>query len=119
MVFEIEDFVRTYKGSRNFVETSKYFETFISDLSNEELQRNIKFCNDVLCVPPVEAYVKYRSDIFCEEMTKSEKQGIGACFGYLYQYGKYASEYGSGSAVRKWVGHDTTGIKNASYFAKK
>ncbi|MFI3129570.1 MAG: hypothetical protein R3Y18_05835 [Bacillota bacterium] len=119
MDFDTIDFIRTYKGTRGFVENSPYFDVFLSDLDNVDLQKNIKFCNDYLQIPPTEAYVKYRRDVFCCEMEKFEKQGIGACFGYLFQYGEYCSQYGAKSATSKWVGDSVTGIKNASYFRKK
>lgn len=119
MNFTIEDFTKTYKGTRKFTDESPYFREFLKNLEDTELQSHIKFCNDVLEIPPIEVYIKSRRDIFNKTMAKNEKLGLGACFGFLFQYGEYKKEYGAGSAVVKWVGDEITGIKNASYFKKR
>jgi len=109
--FDREKFNQIYKGTASFCET-KYFQKFMEMLSDERLLENIKFANDVLGVPPVESMIKYYRTFFNELMLPSEKQGLGACFGYLYRF-----IYQNYQAEQVWVG-DTkiTGIKTASFF---
>ena len=114
--FDIVKFNKTYRGTKWFAEESKYFDAFLRDIQDDELMSHIKFCNDVLQLPPVYVYVKSKSDIFERELERKEKLALGACFGYLFQYGEYADEYGEGSARSVWVGDKITGIKTASYF---
>ena len=115
MKFDTINFNKTYKGSRKFSEDSPYFPIFIESLEkNKELFERIKFCNDVLQIPPIYTFVKYHKDVFYKQMAVNEKRGLGACFGYLYQF-IYNEGY---KAQTTWVGHKETGIKNASYFKK-
>lgn len=116
MDFDIVKFNKTYRGTKWFTEDSGYFDAFLSDIQNNELMSHIKFCNDVLQLPPVYVYVKSRDDLFKGELERKEKLALGACFGFLFQYGEYADKYGDGSARSVWVGDKTTGIKTASYF---
>lgn len=115
--FDINDFMIVYKGTTNFCE-SAYFKAFYESLSYEELYKHLIFCNDVLEIPPIEAFVKYRQKqgdkLFCEPMSKTDKRCLGACFGYLFK-----NLLGYKAAVSKWVGEPLTQIRNASYFIKE
>ena len=113
-MFDVEEFLAVYKGKRSFVYESEYFSVFLKSLQEDvALFEHIRFCNDVLKLPPVYVFVKYHKDIFFREMTVNEKRGLGACFGYLFQ-----NVLGYEKAVLTWVGEKTTNIKNASYFIK-
>ena len=115
--FIIEDFIITYKGTTNFCETP-YFKTFYSSLDDEELYSHIIFNNDVLELPPILTFVKYRQSIgdelFLKCMEKTDKRCLGACFGYLF---KNILNYKRPVSV--WVGESKTDIKNASRFVKE
>lgn len=108
-----EDFLSRYKGKTSFVCESKYYKYFVKSLDDTRLYEHIIFCNDVLHLPPIYVFIQYHKDLFTEEMTTSEKRGLGACFGYLFQV-----LYGYKEAKPVWVGEKMTGIKNASYFIK-
>lgn len=113
-LFNIEDFLNIYKGKRKFVNESEYFAIFLDSLNNDKkLFEHIRFCNDILSIPPIYAFVKYHQNRFNRVMSVAEKQGLGACFGYLFQ-----NIWGYNLNILKWVGEETTGIKNASYFIK-
>ena len=116
--FVIENFVFEYKGTRNFCDT-KYFKAFYDSLDNKELYSHIVFNNDVLQIPPILTFVKYRQSIgdelFHKPMSKTDKRCLGACFGYLF---KYVLKYNK-HPVSVWVGEKLTDIKNASYFVKE
>lgn len=114
-----ERFLNTYKGTEKFITDGReYYSLFLELLNDEDLLAHIKFCNDVLHVPPLETFVRYerdylKKDVFHNKMESYEKRGIGACFGYLYKfiYGGYESE-------QSWFNDKETGIKTASYFIK-
>lgn len=116
MNFDVNDFVVKYKGSKWFLD-SKLFAEFLNDINNEELLSNIKFANDYLDIPPILSYVRYRKDIYNSVVDRKDKIALGACFGYLYQFGRYAGEYYEAKSV--WVGDKVTQIKTASFFPKK
>ena len=114
IVFDTDDYLRTYKGKRSFVEGSPYFETFLKSLENLDLYDKIRFCNDVLQIPPIYTFVKYYKDVFTTELSTTEKQGLGACFAYLFQ-----KMWGYQKPIAVWVGEKKTNIKNASYYLKR
>lgn len=119
MNFDVELFNKTYRGTRWFSEESKYFTEFLKDIQNAELMSHLRFCNDFLQIPPIFAYVRFRRDLYTGVLEKKEKLALGACFGFLFQYGEYAALYGPNSAHSVWVGDKVTGIKNASYFTRR
>ena len=117
--FDEQEFLRIYRGTESFVTNeSKYYKLFLALLQDDELLEKIKFCNDVLNVPPIKTFIIYERDYLCknvfsEKMSPIAKRGLGACFGYLYKfiYGGYESE-------QTWFNDEKTGIKTASYFKK-
>lgn len=115
--FVIEDFISKYKGTTNFCDT-EYFKAFYDSLDDEELYSHIVFNNDVLQIPPILTFVKYRQSLgdglFNKPMSKTDKRCLGACFGYLF---KYVLKYNK-DPIPVWVGEKITDIKNASYFVK-
>lgn len=120
MIFDEQDFLKTYRGTEKFItEESKYYKLFLELLKDEELLKEIRFANDVLHIPPIKTFILHerdylKKDVFNEKMTPNAKRGLGACFGYLYKniYKGYESE-------QTWFNDDKTKIKTASYFIKK
>ncbi len=118
--FNEQDFLKTYRGTETFITNEiKYYKLFLELLQDDGLLGKIKFCNDVLSVPPIKTFIFYKreyrhEDIFNEKMSPIAKRGLGACFGYLYKfiYKGYESE-------QSWFNDEKTGIKTASYFIKK
>ncbi len=115
IIFNTDAFNRKYKGTRKFSENSKYYQLFLRSLQDEKLYEHIVFCNDVLHVPPIYVFVKYYADECKGPMTDGEKRGLGACFGFLFQF---TGRYNYKIAKHVWVGDAITGIKNASYFIR-
>ena len=119
MKFIEEDFLEKYHGVGTFLtEGREYFDLFLDFIQNDELLEHIKFSNDVLGIPPVYTFIVYerdylKKDVFNKPMSKAVKQGLGACFGYLYRfiYKSYVPE-------QCWVNDKLTGIKTASKFNK-
>jgi hypothetical protein len=113
-----------YRGTREFCD-GVYFAKFMELLGDEDLLNKIKFANDILQVPPVKSMIEYYRDFFNGQVKKEpsgkmrpqDKQGLGACFGYLYRV-IYNENY---TPEQAWVGDvkdGGTGIKTASYFVK-
>ncbi len=119
MIWNEEDFLKTYKGTETFVtKEHAYYALFMELLEDEDLLAHIRFANNVLGVPPLKTFVLYerdvlKKDVFRTPMTPAAKRGLGACFGYLYKfiYGGYGSE-------QCWFNDAPTGIKTASCFKK-
>lgn len=119
--FDEEEFLRNYRGSEKFLtEGKKYYAAFLELLQDEELLEKIRFANDVHKIPPLKSFILYKRDVcgldlFCERIADAKiKQGLGACFGYLYKF-----LYGGYDSVQAWFDDDKTGIKTASYFVKR
>ena len=110
--FNQTEFNKIYKGTLPFCET-RYFNKFLMLLKDETALNHIKFANDFLFVPPVKSMISFYRDFFNFKMAAHEKQGLGACFGYLYRfiYKNYLPE-------SAWVGDKITAIKTASVFKK-
>lgn len=128
MEFNEEELLKYYHGVNSFVcgkkdtpgsSPSIYYTEFLNDVKNDELMAHLKFCNDVLKRPPVSVYAKYKRLNGWQgrpKLTSEEKKGLGACFGYIYQFGAYAGEYQSSERVS--VTDSDSGIVTASYFKK-
>ena len=118
--FDEEDFLKMYRGSEKFVvEGAVYYKAFLRLLDNESLLDKIKFANDYLKEPPLKTFILYDREnnpdsIFVKEMSVYEKQGIGACFGYLYRF-----MYGDYEPKQCLFNDKMTGIKTVSRFEKR
>ena len=119
MEFVRKDFVRTYGASSKFVDNNnKYFTLFLELLKDDELLKNIKFVNDVLKIPPIKTFIVYQRDflgcdVFNEKMSREEKIGLGACFGYLFR-----DLWGGYDGVNITCNDKQSDLKTASYFIK-
>lgn len=107
------DFLKKYKGKNTFVKDSKYYQYFLVSLEDTKLYEHIVFCNDVLGIPPIYVLIMYYRDQFSKKMTAHEKQGLGACLGFLFK-----EIFGYKGTKTVWVGEQKTGVKKASYFIK-
>ena len=121
IVFDEADFLRAYRGSEKFLTEGKvYYDGFLELLKDEVLLDKIRFANDVHKIPPLKSYILYMrdfcgKDVFRTKMSPREKQGLGACFGYLYKF-----IYGGYDSVQGWFKDpDFTSITTASYFVKR
>lgn len=112
-VIQEDKFLKKYKGKNAFVRDSKYYQYFLVSLEDTKLYEHIVFCNDVLSIPPIYVLVKYYRDQFTEEMTACEKQGLGACLGFLFK-----DIFGYKDTKTVWVGDQKTDIKKASCFIR-
>ena len=120
LLFDEEDFLKTYRGSEPFItQEREYYDLFLELLKDADLLDKIKFANDVLKVAPLETFIKYSRSLdekaFSKKMTPVAKRGMGACFGYLYKV-IYNNNYES---QQSWFNDEATGIKTASYFKIK
>ena len=65
MKFDVENFTKTYKGTKWYVE-EKHFKEFLKDIENDDLIKNLIFCNDYLKFPPevIFSLLEYCSTFF-------------------------------------------------------
>lgn len=118
--FNEENFLKVYRGSEKFVtEAKQYYNLFLGLLQNEELLGQIKFANDYLKEPPLKSFIYYcrgekKTKLFDIKMESFVKQGLGACFGYLYRF-MYNEHYTPRQCL---VNDGKTGIKTISRFEK-
>lgn len=118
--FDEEQFLKTYRGSEKFItEARPYYDLFLELLKNEELLGHIKFANDYLKEPPLKSFIYYCREnkvtkLFDIKIEPHVKQGLGACFGYLYRF-IYNEHYTPKQCL---VNDEKTGIKTISRFEK-
>ena len=120
MIWNEENFLKTYKGTESFINGEREtYSLFLELLKDEELLAHIRFANDALHIPPLKSFVLYerdvlKKDVFCAKMSSAAKRGLGACFGYLYKF-----IYGGYESRPCWFNDAPTGIKTASYFERR
>lgn len=118
--FNEDKFLKSYRGSEKFITNAKeYYELFLSLLKDEDLLGKIKFANDYLSEAPLKAFIYYCreekvTDLFNRKLDSYVKQGLGACFGYLYRF-MYMENYEPRQCL---VNDELTGIKSISRFVK-
>lgn len=120
ITFDENDFLRRYRGTAKFIDTgSEYYQAFLDLLKDDDLLEKIRFANDVLGAPPLATFILYHRTVqgkklFCEKIKESYlKQGLGACFGYLYRF-----IYRGYEPVQCRFNDDLTGIQTVSRFRK-
>ena len=118
-VFDVADFNRRYRGTKQFSQKSILFQQFLRDVTDLTLMEKIRFANDIAHIPPVYSYLVYRENMLQAPLQRDEKKNIGKCFGYLYQYGFYASLYGEDSKTNVRAAHAKSGLTTASWFQPK
>lgn len=120
IIFNEEDFLKTYRGSEKFITEAKpYYDLFLGLLKDEVLLEKIKFANDYLGEAPLKAFIYYcraenKTDLFNKKLESFVKQGIGACFGYLYRF-IYNERYTPRQCL---INDKLTGIRTVSRFEK-
>ena len=77
---------------------------------DSELMNHIIFCNDVLKMPPVRVFLLIHAEqLEGEELKDTEKQALGAVFGYIFKdFLKYKKQ--------RSVSCRVNGCKTATYF---
>lgn len=78
------NFARKYRRFAGFVDSGYLWDLIITTINDAELMRNIKFCNDVMQIPPVKVFVLAQRATL-PELSNSDKQSIGAVFGFIFK----------------------------------
>ncbi len=102
------DFRKKYRRFSNFVDSGHLWDRIIEITKDAELMRNIKFCNDVLKIPPVKIFVLVQKSNL-PLMSNEEKQFIGAAFGFVFKFVL-------GYTNQKRISCTVNSVKSASFF---
>lgn len=79
------DFPNKYKRFAGFIDSGDLWDRFSAVIHDVELMRNIKFCNDVLLIPPVKVFILAQQTAL-HDLENTEKQTLGAAFGYIFKF---------------------------------
>lgn len=80
-----EEFPRSYKRFSSFVESGELWQTLIDSLRNAELMSHYVFCNDVMGIPPVRVHLCVYPQLRRRELSREEKQAMGAFWGFVFK----------------------------------
>ena len=78
-------FAGKYRRFSKFVDSGNLWTLLLTTIRDAELMRNIKFCNDILMIPPVKVFITVH-EASLGDLTNAESQSIGAFFGYLFKH---------------------------------
>ena len=77
-------FASKYRRFSSFIDSGLLWDLVLQTIRNAEMMRNIKFCNDIMKIPPVKTFVLiHKSQL--NDLTNEEKQSIGAVFGFVFK----------------------------------
>lgn len=78
------DFPKRYKRFSGFIDSGDLWDRFNAAIHDDQLMRNIKFCNDVMLIPPVKVFIMAQKTAL-HDLENTEKQTIGAAFGFVFK----------------------------------
>jgi len=79
-------FAPKYKRFSGFIDSGVLWDNVVTTVNNPRLMENIKFCNDVMKIPPAKPFL-LANKLENYPMTKEDNQAFGAIFGlYLKIY---------------------------------
>lgn len=78
------DFPKRYKRFSGFIDSGDLWDRFNATIHDDQLMRNIKFCNDVMLIPPVKVFIMAQKTAL-HGLKNTEKQTIGAAFGFVFK----------------------------------
>lgn len=82
-VFRAE-FPAKYRRFAGFIDSGELWDRFNATIHDDQLMRNIKFCNDVMLIPPVKVFIMAQKTTL-HDLENTEKQTIGAAFGFVFK----------------------------------
>jgi len=78
------NFARKYRRFAGFIDSGDLWDRVIKTINDTELMRNIKFCNDIMQIPPIKVFVMAQGPTL-PKLSNSEKQSVGAVFGFIFK----------------------------------
>lgn len=78
------NFAGKYRRFAGFIDSGYLWDLVIKTINDIELMRNIKFCNDIMQIPPIKVFVLAQRPAL-PELNNSEKQSVGAVFGFIFK----------------------------------
>lgn len=84
-----EEFPYQYRRFGGIIDSGYVWEEFRTILGDKELLSHIRFCNDVMKVPPVRTHLMIAAsrgwDTMKHDLQSQEKQSLGALYGFLFK----------------------------------
>ncbi|WP_427113843.1 hypothetical protein [Megasphaera sueciensis] len=106
-----KQFSSKYRRFSGFVNGGVLWDKCMEAINNPQLMTHIKFCNDVMKIPPVKTFLM-AMHLTAEDFTKTDRQALGAIFGFIFKdIWKYSDQ--------KRVSCRICGIQTASLFGRK
>lgn len=78
------NFSRKYRRFASFIDSGYLWDLVIKTINDAELMKNIKFCNDIMKIPPIKVFVLAQNPALVG-LENSEKQALGAVFGFIFK----------------------------------
>ena len=77
-------FAPKYKRFSGFIDSGVLWDNVVTTVNNSHLMENIKFCNDVMKIPPAKHFL-LANKLENYPMTKEDNQAVGAIFGFIFK----------------------------------
>lgn len=82
-----DEFPSKYRRFTALIDSGELWNGICAVMREPELLRNIRFCNDVMRIPPVKTHLMILASrgTPAPALTSEEKQSLGAAYGYLFK----------------------------------
>ena len=77
-------FAPKHKRFSGFIDSGVLWDKVIYTVNDSHLMENIKFCNDVMKIPPVKPFL-LANNLENYPMSKEDNQAVGAIFGFIFK----------------------------------
>jgi len=105
-----KQFSSKYRRFSGFVNGGVLWDKCMEAINDPQLMTHIKFCNDVMRIPPVKTFLMAKH-LLNANLTTTDRQALGAVWGFIFKnVWKYSSQ--------KRVSCRICGIQTASLFGK-
>jgi hypothetical protein len=78
------NFSTKYRRFSGFIDSGYLWDLVIKTINDAELMKNIKFCNDIMKIPPIKVFVLAQNPAL-PDLKNPEKQAVGAVFGFIFK----------------------------------
>ncbi len=108
------EFAQKYVRFAGFIDSGFLWDQCVKALDNQELMEHIRFCNDVMRIPPIKVFILAMHLEKNEELAHSReaRQAIGAVFAFVFK-----DLWGYKNPIR--VSCRINGIQTASIYEKE
>lgn len=106
--YKINLYKSIYRAYSNFMNSGDLWYECINTVRKIETLDHIIFCNDILKIPPVKAFLRLHEGEFCN-LTDTEKKALGAFWAFIFKEVL-------GYQEKKNVSISTCSVKTSAYY---